>query len=289
MKNGNKTCKLDFNYLDRFVKNAGSDEPPESTSTTKVNLYAVNADDIACDSHPGFVRKSNEDSFLYCTRPDGLYSLVAVADGVGGLHRGAEASKMCLRILSEEWSAFLALNPDPDFKTVREFIRVAAENANRVIYERAFELKLPEHMCTTLAMIMFVDRNVLVLHAGDSRVYRLRDDRLLRLTNDHTYLAPLLEAGSISPEEARMHPYAHVISKSIGAEIQTIPDISEFDHLPGDRFLLCSDGLINHVDDPEIQNALASSYEPEQAVKILRDLALQRGGTDNITIICVFA
>ncbi len=284
-----KTCKLNFGYLDRYMENSRSANPPQPTATVKVDLYAVNADDIACDSHPGFVRRENEDSFLYCTRADGRYTLAAVADGVGGQLHGAEASRLCLSLLLREWAAFLHAEPLPDPASVETFLAKAAERINRTVFEQAFAVKLPEHMCTTLALIMFAEKSAILLHAGDSRVYRLREDRIERMTRDHSFVNDLVSAGVLSEEEAGCHPYSHVISRSIGAAVSIEPEIQVCDHQPGDRFLLCSDGLTNHVSDVEIQNALASSYEPAQAVRILRDLALQRGGTDNITVIALFA
>ena len=286
---GSKTCKLDFRYLDRYVENSRSVNPPQSTATTKVDLYAVNSDDIACDSHPGFVRRENEDSFLYCTRTDGHYSLAAVADGVGGQLRGAEASRLCLVLLIREWSAFLHAEPSPDAVTVEAFLAKAVERINRTVFNRAFAVNLPEHMCTTLALVMFAEKSAVLLHAGDSRIYRLREDRIERMTRDHSFVNDLVSAGVLSEEDAETHPYSHVISRSIGAADSIEPEIRICDHQPGDRFLLCTDGLTNHLSDAEIQNALASSYEPAQAVRILRDLALQRGGTDNITLVCLFA
>ncbi len=289
MSSGNKTCKLNFSYLDRYMENSRSSGPPQSTATVKVDLYAVNADDIACDSHPGFVRAENEDSFLYCTRADGHYSLAAVADGVGGQLKGAEASRLCLSLLVREWASFLRSEPNPDPVTVEAFLHKAVERINQAVFQRAFEVNLPEHMCTTLALLMFAEKSVVLLHAGDSRIYRLQEDRLECLTRDHTLVNDLVSAGVMSPEEAMRHPYSHVISRSVGASAALDPEIRICDHLPGDRFLLCSDGLSNLVSNAEIQNALASSYEPAQAIRILRDLALQRGGTDNITLVCVFA
>lgn len=289
MNDGSKTCKLNFSYLDRFVENSRSATPPQSTATAKVDLYAVNADDIACDSHPGFVRAENEDSFLYCTRADGHGSLAAVADGVGGQMKGAEASRFCLSLLLREWGAFLHKESSPDPETVRTFLAEAAERINRAVFQRAIDQKLPEHMCTTLALVMFAGKSAVLLHAGDSRIYRLREDRMERLTRDHTFVNDLVSAGLLNGEEAESHPYSHVLSRSIGASETLEPDVQICDHQPGDRFLLCSDGLTCHVSDSEIQNALASSYEPSQTVRILMDLALQRGGRDNITIVCVFA
>ena len=289
MNNGSKTCKLDFSYLDRYVENSRSANPPQSTATVKVDLYAVNADDIACDSHPGFVRAENEDSFLYCTRADGRYSLAAVADGVGGQLRGSEASRLCLSLLIREWASFLHTEPSPDPVTVEAFLHKAVERMNRAVFNRAFEVNLPEHMCTTLALLMFAEKSVILLHAGDSRIYRLREDRIERMTRDHTFVNDLVSSGMLTAEDAESHPYSHVISRSIGASDTAEPESRICSHQPGDRFLLCTDGLTSHVSDSEIQNALASSYEPAQTVKLLLDLALQRGGTDNITLDCVFA
>ncbi len=144
-------------------------------------------------------------------------------------------------------------------------------------------------MCTTLALLMFAEKSVILLHAGDSRIYRLREDRIERMTRDHTFVNDLVSSGMLTAEDAESHPYSHVISRSIGASDTAEPESRICSHQPGDRFLLCTDGLTSHVSDSEIQNALASSYEPAQTVKLLLDLALQRGGTDNITLVCVFA
>ncbi len=287
-QNPSKTCKLRFNYsggYPEYPKDAASRIP---SGLGAADLYAIPADCIAGDSHPGFVRKTNEDSFLICALPDGHNSFAAVADGVGGRLHGEIASRVSLSVLFREWNRMMESGGTDDPGKAVSFLTTAAHAANSRVFRHAVEQDMPEHMCTTLAAILFAGKKAVTIHTGDSRVYRVRNGAVERLTRDHTLVSEMLFDGSITPEEARAHPLAHVISRSIGGAENVLPEIGTFDHVPGDRYLLCSDGLTDLVEDEEIAAVVWWEYEPAAVVKRLLELALKRGGQDNITIVSIF-
>ena len=284
-----KTCRLRFDYTGGYPgypKDAASRIPSDPG---KADLHAVFPGCIAGDSHPGFEREKNEDSYLICTRPDGHLSLAAVADGVGGRPCGEIASRLCLSTLFEQWSRMAWNVPSLDPEKGAAFLAAAAQTANERICAESRERKLKEPMCTTLAAILFTEKKAVILHAGDSRIYRVRPNAVECLTRDHTLMAEMLQSGALSPEDARFFPFAHMLSNSLGAEETERAECAVFDHLPGDRFLLCSDGLTDVVKDSEISSCVLEEYDPADTVRRLLERALQRGGPDNVTLVAVYA
>lgn len=242
---------------------------------------------VSADSHAGLVRLLNEDSFGYHIEPGAPAILAVIADGIGGHESGNIASNLCVRLLLNSWRNIDFNHP----RTVEEwgdFMLAEIEKANVTIYNINEIYQIQHPMGTTVVSAIFLKDIVLVAHAGDSRCYRLRDENLQQLTDDHSFVAELVRKNILSPEEAHTHPFAHIISKSVGPIQEMKPDLNKFMREPGDRFVFCTDGLTGHVSDDEIKEVLLTASKPEEAVRTLLNKALHGGGEDNITIVCVF-
>jgi PPM family protein phosphatase len=215
-------------------------------------------------------RDTNEDAVLV---GDGLF---AVADGVGGLQDGEVASRLALDTLEVAFAA------DPTVSGLLD----ACQEANRAVWGQANGQD--NIMGTTLAAFaMTSDAAGIVLHAGDSRLYRLRHGRLEQLTHDHTVIADLMRAGELSEEDARTHPHRFVLTRAIGV----FPNV-DIDHAgvscePGDRLLLCSDGLFKALAPDELKAAMASEVAPQRSADQLITRAVEREAEDNVTAMII--
>jgi len=219
----------------------------------------------------GHVRKTNEDAFLDAREQ----SLWVVADGMGGHSRGDRASRAIIEQLH-------------DF-TVQEFAEGSVENiVERLSSANRFcrEASDGQIMGSTVAALYLHGDQAWLVWAGDSRVYRLRDDELTQLTDDHSLVQELHRLGELTADEADNHPSSNVITRAIGVADELDVQIRSVDLLAGDRFLLCSDGLFKDVDAKEIHDNVALP-SPAQALEASVELALRRGGTDNVTGIVV--
>lgn len=223
-------------------------------------------------------RRRNENQDAYGIAHTDEISLFIVADGMGGARGGATASSLAVNVVSRE-----AFQESGKLNAVS--LKNSIECANAVIFNKSKTDEDLSGMGTTIVALAFVGEQCVVAHVGDSRIYRLRENELEQLTRDHTLVQELVDTGAIPPEEAADHPIAHMLTRSLGptdsieVEVQVLPDLCE----EGDQFLLCSDGLYNLVTDAEIAQSM-SVKEPEEAAKELVDLALERGGTDNVTV-----
>jgi protein phosphatase len=157
--------------------------------------------------------------------------------------------------------------------------------ANRYVLDSGRAIPDRRGMGTTLSALMLVQQTAYLTQVGDSRIYRLRDGTLEQLSHDHTFVEEQVRAGILTPEQAESHPYAHVLTRAIGAEETVVPDVEAFDLKPHDRFLLCSDGLTGHVDDQTIAAMLG--HAPSEAAWRLVNAALLGGGRDNCTVLVV--
>ncbi|WP_345801013.1 PP2C family serine/threonine-protein phosphatase [Microbacterium sp. AZCO] len=230
----------------------------------------------AAISHTGKVRSNNQDSGYAGS------NLFVVADGMGGHAGGDVASSLAIARLE-------AL--DHPYTTTSE-----AELALRdAISDAAGELSdtvriRPElaGMGTTVSALVMVDQYAVIAHIGDSRIYLYRDDTLTQITTDHTFVQRLVDSGRITPEEARYHPRRSVLMRVLG-DMDTDPEVDTFimPTQPGDRWLLCSDGLSGVVDDPHTAKALAQGLPPGRTADILLKHALDGGAPDNVTIVLV--
>lgn len=217
----------------------------------------------------GRVRKTNEDA-AYSDK--GLY---IVCDGMGGHRAGDVAANMAADTIA---AALQKKKP-----SVRMLLSTIAMTNER-IYQYAAAEKRMNGMGTTLTMLWADETDVLLAQVGDSRAYLLRDGVLRQCTHDHSMVAELVRMGSITEAEARVHPHRNLITRALGTEKKVEPDIFELNRQRGDRWLLCSDGLTNHLDNAELQAFLEGRPLYEAADLMLR-LALSRGGKDNVTIL----
>lgn len=237
----------------------------------------------------GRKRTNNEDSFLAL---DGMH-LFAVADGVGGNEGGEEASGIAVETLREVVPDMLAAGDrTPPAGAGRgadrepAALRYAVTLANRRILDAAALKPALAGMGTTLTTLLLSGSRAILAHIGDSRAYLLRSGRLRQLTDDHSLVAEQVKAGLLTPEQARTSSHRNVITRALGIGEDVAPDVQELVLQPGDRLLLCSDGLTEMVLDRDIAKVLAK-HPPAQAVRKLIDAANASGGVDNITAVVV--
>jgi PPM family protein phosphatase len=229
----------------------------------------------------GMIRSGNEDSFA--VEADIERGLFVVADGMGGHAAGEVASEMAVQILQRELTDLRDLEGGP----AGERVMGALKRANKAIHDRTIAEVDKQGMGTTASVLMIAGRRYLIGQVGDSRVYLLRDGALRQITKDHSYVQEQVDAGFLTPEQARYHPYSNVITRCVGASPEVEPDIYTGDVRVGDLFLVASDGLTGMVDDRRLQQLLLARVAPERLVHLLISEANGRGGLDNITAIVV--
>lgn len=223
-------------------------------------------------SDVGCIREVNEDSFL--ARPD--YGLWVVADGMGGHAAGDYASQSIVRELNS-----IGVPGSGDDLQARFMERLV--QANDQIFKHSIELDRGTIGATVVALLVH-GSDYACIWSGDSRIYRYRDGVLEQQTRDHTEVRMLLEAGSITQEEADNWPRKNVITRAIGVTEVPECDVMGGGLEMGDMFLLCSDGLTEHVEDHEIAQAMLA-YPPQEACDHLIELTLSRGAKDNVTVV----
>ena len=236
-------------------------------------MASVTADGpgFAARSDVGSTRSGNEDRFL--ARPP----LFAVADGMGGHQAGEVAAELVIGVLGEVPDRA----PDPGTAVV-----AALERSNAAIRREAGLRSDLAGMGTTCTVVV-LDRAITVAHVGDSRAYRLRGERLEQLTDDHSLVATMVRDGIMDPADAATDGRRNIITRALGAEDQVRVDVVTSDLAPGDRLLLCSDGLHGQVDDAAIATVLRDEPDPATAVDRLISLANAAGGEDNVTVIVI--
>lgn len=249
--------------------------------SSSFTLYMAGQTDV------GNARDHNEDAIFW----DFERGFALLADGMGGHNAGDVASRMCLEKLNALLTSALdkslaSLRPNKGVSRQVTLVRRSINKANAAVFESAENNKERKGMGTTLCAVLFYDNKAVIAHVGDSRVYRLRGKKLEQVTADHSLVQELLDKGAISEEEAEDNPYSHVITQAVGIRPRVIADIQELGVLPGDVYLLCSDGLTDMVSDEEIKETLlAADGHWERATQSLIDHANQAGGHDNISVI----
>ncbi len=226
-------------------------------------------------THVGRVRSSNEDAYL--ARDD--LGLWAVADGMGGHEGGELASRLTIASLESVQSV-------DSFDRLFQETRSALEKANSELIGMADQFSRGRAAGSTVAVLLLRADRGFVLWAGDSRVYRLRDDILEQLTRDHSHLQALIDDDMITEEEAEFHPLAHLITRAVGFSEPLGLQVMEMEVRPRDRFLLCSDGLNRVVPRSEIENMMKIE-NLEEAVDAMLNTTLDQGAPDNVTMIAV--
>ena len=217
----------------------------------------------------GCVREQNEDSLA--VKPP----LFVVADGMGGHAAGEVASEICVSTIAKN----VPEHPDA------EALGHAVEKANRAIIQAAIDGEGREGMGTTCTAAMLENDQLVIAQVGDSRAYLLHAGRLSQVTRDHSLMANMVEAGQITPEEARFHPQRSVITRALGNDPSTRPDLYEINVVAGDRLLLCSDGLSGMLRDEEIEAVMTRVVDPQRCAAQLVNEAIAAGGHDNVTVI----
>ncbi len=236
---------------------------------------------VAARSDVGMIRSGNEDAFFaHATREKGVF---IVADGMGGHAAGEVASEMAVQIVSRELQELADVYGEGARIRVADSLRIA----NRAIYDRTIQESDKQGMGTTASVLVMSGARYLIGQVGDSRVYLLRDGALRQLTKDHSYVQEQVDAGFLTPEQARYHPYSNVITRCVGASDVVEPDTYSGELKAGDVFLVASDGLTGMVDDRRLQQILLSRASAGRVVDALIAEANYRGGLDNITAIVV--
>src|SRR5438067_10219221 len=239
-------------------------------------------------THVGRQRQHNEDSFLV----ESDARLFLVADGIGGHAAGEIASKIAVESINEfivhtkEDDGTWPHAYDEQYKRSTNRLMAAVRMANTRVLEAMRKDARLRGMGTTVVAALADDETMSVAHVGDSRVYLVRDGRISRLTNDHSWVFEQVQAGMLTEEEAEKHPLRNVITRALGGALQVSPDASEVAFRSGDVYLLCSDGLTGMVPEEEILRVVNDeSADLERACQELIDRANERGGLDNVTAV----
>ncbi len=228
-------------------------------------------------SDSGLVRKNNEDFFL----ANWELGFAALADGMGGAAAGELASGLFINAAVEVFSSREHCDLDGCFALLKRTF----ETANRRILDHAIETPKDEGLGCTGELLTFFQNGFALAHVGDSRTYLFRERELRRLTHDHSLVQELVNRGAIKPEEARHHNMRHVILRALGQDEKIQIEFNQGEALPGDIFLLCSDGLTDMIEDEKISEILSLSLRIDDSVQKLIDAAMEMGGHDNTTVV----
>ena len=239
-------------------------------------------------SDVGKKRERNEDSFLI---NDDL-GLLVVADGMGGHLGGEFASKLAVSTIED---VLKALESDPEMTLPQgtslrhgdysTYLRYAIQSASRNIYEKALSDATLHGMGTTTVVTLFRNNRAYIANVGDSRAYRIRGSEIKQITKDHSLVGEQIRAGIISEEDARAHRLKNIITRSVGFQEEVESDVDVLILRTGDKFVMCSDGLSNLIKDHEICDIITGNKNLESSCRHLIDIANERGGDDNITVV----
>lgn len=243
--------------------------------------------DFAELTDTGRVREHNEDAI----GTTGDIGLMVLADGMGGYNAGEVASGIAVQIVTELASEGAMREErhdiDPHSGMMRQSIvlRDAIYRANKIIYQTAQSQSNCEGMGTTIVACMFYDNKISVAHVGDSRAYRMRGGQLDQVTLDHSLLQELVDRGFYSAEEAQRSTNRNYVTRALGVEPTVEVEVHEYEVLPGDLYLLCSDGLCDMVEDDDIHLTISTFNDSLDVVgQQLVDLANDHGGRDNVSV-----
>lgn len=250
---------------------------------------------VAAKTDIGRVREVNEDSYCaFDLSPVWSGWLFAVADGMGGYDGGEVASALAimtlhdsLRAALEAWKTQTGEGAEPGGEPdLEQMLAGSFAAADAAIQEETGKRPGIKGMGTTLTAVLARDGQMWLAHVGDSRAYLLESGGLRQISEDHSLVGEMVKNGSLTEEEAMVHPQRNILTNALGAGADTHVDLSPVPYQPGDRLLLCSDGLTTAVPSSEIAGILASR-SPAEAAEALISLANERGGHDNITVLVV--
>lgn len=253
-------------------------------------MQIIEALQITSLTDPGRLRKRNED-YVAERREAGL---VLLADGMGGYNAGDVASGMATDLIADgieqDWQTCRLSQMDREQaqEIAASLIRQHVARANSAVHQAAQHTPEYSGMGTTLVVGLFFDNLLTVAHVGDSRLYRLRGEHLDQLTRDHSLLQEQIDQGVISKEEARLSHNKNLVTRALGVDPLVEPEVHTHDVIPGDVYLLCSDGLNDMIDDEEIRLTLLTLQSNVQlAAQHLVQAANDSGGRDNISVVLV--
>ncbi len=274
---------------------------PEGSGAPTVELELVGRTDV------GLVREHNEDSFLVVRLDDnnrdgdslrrhrlvGKGTLCVVCDGMGGAAAGEVASNMAVESIATTMLAEAGAAP-PDGVTddartsLGRKLRMAAKDANSEIFREARQNLARSGMGTTMTAVLLQEKCALVAQVGDSRAYVWRAGHFTQVTRDQSLVNQLLETGHITPEQAKFFEHSNVILQALGVQEEVEVQLSQVELRRGDRFMVCSDGLVGVVTDEEIGAVMGACDDPEETARILIEMANGAGGPDNISVIVAY-
>ena len=247
--------------------------------------------EMASATHTGMVRAHNEDSIGM----DPNIGLAVLADGMGGYNAGEVASGIAVALITKETRDTVSRIPpyekdrEDGELTAAKILRNVSARANGSIFQAANSQPQYAGMGTTLVAALLCDNQITVAHVGDSRLYRLRDDKLAQLTRDHSLLQEQIDSGMITKEMARRSQNKNLVTRAVGVEDTVLLETHLHEVQTGDVYLLCSDGLSDMVDDAGIAQLLQTHDSIESAGPALVEAANEAGGKDNISLILVRA
>ena len=223
------------------------------------------------------MRRTNNEDAIYINEQKNLY---LVADGMGGCNAGEVASSTAI-------SAFVEAMENAENGETLDKMMSAIAQCNKKVYQKSRENVEFLDMGTTLVAVTVENEKMFIVHVGDSRVYLFRENNLQQITTDHSYVMELVKIGSITREEAEVHPKRNIITRAIGIREEVEADTVIEDVKQGDKILLCTDGLSNMVSKGEMTKILIEQCSTEEKVKKLVVLANEKGGLDNISLILI--
>ena len=240
-------------------------------------MTAVGATDI------GRRRKDNQDNYYIDVRHNDQQAFLVVCDGMGGAKSGNIASDMAVNLFAAEVKK--RQKPGMSFAYMRGVMAEAIQNANRMTYEKSNEDADCTGMGSTMVAVLVDGSDACFLNVGDSRAYHITKNGISQVTSDHSVVEEMIRRGELTPAQARQHPAKNYITRAVGTEAEVEPEFFERCVEPGDILLLCSDGLSNMVLDEEILFELRANPELSTCPKRLIQIANDRGGPDNITVV----
>lgn len=238
---------------------------------------------IGSKSDVGIKRDNNQDSF-YISEKDNIL-LYLVADGMGGHKAGKLASNMAKDIIQRNFNED-EIDLD-NGKDILKKIKTSIEEANTKIYLKSMEDEESKGMGTTVTLAYIFKNKMYLGHVGDSRAYLIRNNEIIQITEDHSYVNQLLKAGSITKEEAKTHPKRNMITRAVGSSSIIEIDLINKEWNQDDILILCSDGLTNMVKDTKILKAFKDEDNVQDSCEKVVKLANKNGGIDNITVIAI--
>ena len=241
-----------------------------------MNIYA--------ETDVGMVRQMNQDAY-YISEENDNYKLCILADGMGGYTGGEIASRLACVSAADYIKKNFEDGKPYTKEELMQIISDAMQQANAIVYEKSREEKELEQMGTTLEICLIYNNRVFIGHIGDSRIYRIRQGIMRKITVDHSYVQKLVKDGTITKEEAIHHPKKNMLTKALGRVETVEPDVYTKTFIKDDIILMCSDGLTNMIREENIYEII--KQDKENAIENLVKQANDNGGLDNITVVII--